>query len=127
MLLSSRIPSYTAFTAWASPSSASRAGHACSIQLVERRAAEPVLPLRLFRNRVFSAASAIGLVTGFAMFGALTYLPQYMQIVKGASPTSSGLRLLPMMAGLLLTSIGTGQLVTRWGRYRSSRSSGPPS
>ncbi|HZC40562.1 MAG TPA: MDR family MFS transporter [Streptosporangiaceae bacterium] len=86
--------------------------------LVERRAPEPVLPLGLFRNRVFSAASAVGLVVGFAMFGALTYLPQYMQIVRGASPTLSGLRLLPMMAGLLLTSIGTGRLVSRWGRYK---------
>ena len=86
--------------------------------LAERRAAEPVLPLHLFRQRVFSAAGAIGFVVGFAMFGALTYLPQYMQIVKGVSPTASGLRLLPMMAGLLLTSIGTGQLVSRWGRYK---------
>ncbi len=86
--------------------------------IVERRAAEPVLPLKLFRNRVFSASSAIGFVIGFAMFGALTYLPQYMQIVKGVSPTSSGLRLLPMMAGLLLTSIGTGQIISRWGRYK---------
>jgi EmrB/QacA subfamily drug resistance transporter len=86
--------------------------------LVERRAAEPLLPLHLFRNRVFSASSAIGLVVGFAMFGALTYLPQYMQIVKGSSPTLSGLRLLPMMAGVLLTSIVTGRLITRWGRYK---------
>jgi EmrB/QacA subfamily drug resistance transporter len=86
--------------------------------MVERRAAEPVLPLSLFRNRVFTAASAVGLVVGFAMFGALSYLPQYMQIVKGVSPTSSGLRLLPMMAGLLATSIGTGQLVSRTGRYK---------
>ena len=86
--------------------------------LAERRAAEPVLPLRLFRNRVFTASSVVGLVIGFTMFGALTYLPQYMQIVKGASPTESGLRLLPMMAGLLLTSITTGQLVSRWGRYK---------
>ncbi len=85
---------------------------------VERRAAEPVLPLYLFRNRVFAAASAVGLVVGFAMFGALTYLPQYMQVVKGVSPTSSGLRLLPMMAGLLATSITTGQLVSRYGRYK---------
>jgi EmrB/QacA subfamily drug resistance transporter len=86
--------------------------------LVERRASEPVLSPRLFGNRVFSASSAIGFVIGFAMFGALTYLPQYMQIVRGVSPTSSGLRLLPMMAGLLLTSVTTGQLVSRWGRYR---------
>jgi len=86
--------------------------------LVERRAAEPVLPMYLFRNRVFSAAGAVGLVVGFAMFGALAYLPQYFQIVKGVSPTSSGLRLLPLMAGLLATSITTGQLVSRWGRYK---------
>jgi EmrB/QacA subfamily drug resistance transporter len=85
---------------------------------VERRAAEPVLPLHLFRESVFSASGAIGFAVGFAMFGALTYLPQYMQIVKGASPTASGLRLLPMMGGLLLTSIGTGQLISRYGRYK---------
>jgi len=86
--------------------------------LAERRAAEPVMPLHLFRQRVFSAAGAIGFVVGFAMFGALTYLPQYMQIVKGVSPTASGLRLLPMMAGLLATSIGTGQLISKTGRYK---------
>ena len=84
----------------------------------ESRAAEPVLPLHLFRNRVFSASSAVGFVVGFAMFGAIAYLPQYMQIVKGVSPTISGLRLLPLMAGLLATSISTGRLVSRWGRYR---------
>jgi EmrB/QacA subfamily drug resistance transporter len=86
--------------------------------VAERRAAQPVLPLHLFRQRVFAAASGIGFVVGFAMFGALTYLPQYMQIVKGVSPTASGLRLLPLMAGLLLTSIATGQLITRLGRYK---------
>jgi EmrB/QacA subfamily drug resistance transporter len=84
----------------------------------ESRAAEPVVPLHLFRNRVFSAAGAIGFVVGFAMFGAIAYLPQYMQIVKGSSPTISGLRLLPLMVGLLATSISTGRLVSRWGRYR---------
>ena len=84
----------------------------------EGRAAEPVIPLHLFRNRVFSAASAVGFVVGFALFGAIAYLPQYMQIVKGVSPTVSGLRLLPLMAGLLTTSIVTGRLVSRWGRYR---------
>jgi EmrB/QacA subfamily drug resistance transporter len=86
--------------------------------MVERRAAEPVMPLRLFASRVFSAASVIGFAVGFAMFGALAYMPQYMQVVRGVSPTASGLRLLPMMLGLLLTSIGTGQLVSRWGRYK---------
>jgi EmrB/QacA subfamily drug resistance transporter len=86
--------------------------------LVERRAVEPVMPLRLFRNRVFSVSSAVGFVVGFAMFGAITYLPQYAQVVKGASPTDSGLQLLPLMAGLLLTSIGSGLLISRWGRYK---------
>ena len=86
--------------------------------LAERRAAEPVLPLHLFGKRVFSGASAVGFVVGFAMFGAITYLPQYMQVVKGVGPTNSGLRLLPMMAGLLLASIGSGQLISRWGRYK---------
>jgi EmrB/QacA subfamily drug resistance transporter len=85
---------------------------------VEQRAAEPVIPLRLFANRVFTSTSVIGFAVGFAMFGALAYLPQYMQVVRGTSPTLSGLRLLPMMAGLLVTSIITGQLITRWGRYK---------
>ncbi len=86
--------------------------------LVERRAAEPVLPLHLFTNRVFAASSAIGFVIGFAMFGAITYLPQYLQVVQGVGPTASGLKLLPMMAGVLLTSIGSGQLISRTGRYK---------
>jgi len=65
--------------------------------MIERRSSEPVLAPRLFANRVFSSASAIGFVVGFAMFGALTFLPLYFQDVRGATPTSSGLRLLPMM------------------------------
>ena len=80
----------------------------------ERRAAQPVLPLRLFRYRVFSVSSAVGFVVGFSMFGAITFLPQYMQVVKGVSPTISGLRLVPLMAGLLLTSITSGILISRW-------------
>jgi len=86
--------------------------------LVERRAVEPVIPMSLFRNRVFSAASIVGFVVGFAMFGAITYLPLFLQVVKGVDPTSSGVRLLPMMAGLLLTSIGSGFLISRFGRYK---------
>src|SRR6201996_2762999 len=86
--------------------------------LVERRAAEPVLPLSLFRNRVFSASGAIGFVVGFAMFGAITFLPLYLQIVKGVDPTVSGLRLFPPIAGLLTTSIGSGLLISRSGRYK---------
>jgi EmrB/QacA subfamily drug resistance transporter len=85
---------------------------------VERRAQEPILPLRLFKNRVFGVSSAIAFVVGFAMFGAIAFLPLYLQIVKGVSPTISGLRLLPMMAGLVLTSVSSGQLISRWGRYK---------
>ena len=86
--------------------------------LAERRAVEPVIPLPLFSNKVFSAASAIGFVVGFAMFGALTFLPLFLQDVKGISPIESGVRLFPMMGGLLVASIGSGQLVSRWGRYK---------
>jgi EmrB/QacA subfamily drug resistance transporter len=86
--------------------------------LAERRAAEPVLPLRLFRRSVFSLGSAIGFVVGFAMFGALTFLPIFLQVVHGISPTLSGVHLLPMMAGLLVTSILSGRLITRTGHYK---------
>ena len=75
----------------------------------ERRAAEPILPPRLFANRVFSVTSAIGLVVGFALFGSVTYLPLFLQVVNGASPTGSGLQILPLMGGLLITSIGSGR------------------
>jgi EmrB/QacA subfamily drug resistance transporter len=84
----------------------------------ERRALEAVLPLRLLHNSVFSVTSAVGFVVGFALFGAVTYLPLFLQVVKGASPTGSGLQLLPLMGGLLITSIGSGQLITRTGRYK---------
>jgi EmrB/QacA subfamily drug resistance transporter len=84
----------------------------------ERRAAEPVLPLRLLTNRVFVVTGAVGFVVGFALFGAVTYLPLFLQVVKGASPTGSGLQLLPLMGGLLITSIVSGQLITRTGRYK---------
>jgi len=84
----------------------------------ERRAPEPVLPPSLFRNRVFAVTSAVGLVVGFALFGALTFLPLFQQVVRGDSPTESGLQLLPVMGGLLFTSILSGQVITRTGRYR---------
>ena len=86
--------------------------------VVERRVSEPVLPLRLFRNPVFSLCCGMGFVIGLCMFGSLSYIPLYMQVVNGNSPTVSGLRLLPMMAGMLVTSIGTGQLISRTGKYR---------
>jgi EmrB/QacA subfamily drug resistance transporter len=85
---------------------------------LERRAAEPVLPPRLFRNRVFSVTSAIGLVVGFALFGSVTYLPLFLQVVLGASPTGSGLQILPLMGGLLITSITSGQIISRTGHYK---------
>jgi MFS family permease len=85
----------------------------------ERRAKEPVLPPELFRNRVFAVTSAIGLVVGFALFGALTYLPLFQQVVRGASPTSSGLQLVPVMVGLLVASIASGQIISRTGRYKA--------
>ena len=84
----------------------------------ERWAREPVLPLRLLANRVFSVTGAVGFVVGFALFGAVTYLPLFLQVVKGASPTGSGLQLLPLMGGLLITSIASGQVITRTGRYK---------
>jgi EmrB/QacA subfamily drug resistance transporter len=86
--------------------------------LVERRAAEPVLPLHLFSIRTFSVANLVGFIVGFAMFGALTYLPVFFQIVHGESPTISGLQLLPLLVGLLIFSIASGQIISRSGRYR---------
>ena len=84
----------------------------------ERRAEEPIVPLELFRNRVFSVASAIGFVVGLALFGSVTFLPLYLQVVKGKSPSASGLLLVPLMAGVLVASIGSGQAIARMGRYR---------
>ena len=85
---------------------------------VEQRAAEPVLPPRLFSNQVFTSAGVVALLLGFGMFGAITFLPLYFQVIKGASPTISGLDILPLMAGLLITSTVGGQIVSRTGRYR---------
>jgi len=86
--------------------------------LAESRADEPILPLGLFRNRIFAVCAGIGFIIGLALFGSVTYLPLFLQIVRGRSPTSSGLQLTPMMAGLLVTSIGAGRLISRWGRYK---------
>jgi EmrB/QacA subfamily drug resistance transporter len=86
--------------------------------LAERRAAEPILPLHLFRTRIFSVTSLVGFIVGFGMFGAITYLPAFFQVVRGISPTISGVYLLPLMAGLLLVSITSGQVIARTGKYR---------
>ncbi|MFI6995850.1 DHA2 family efflux MFS transporter permease subunit [Nonomuraea wenchangensis] len=108
--------------AWTSPVVVGLAVAAVALLVMwvfaERRAAEPVLPLGLFGLRTFSMASAVGFVVGFGMFGALTYLPLYLQVVHGVSPTLSGVYLLPMMAGMLTMSIVSGQVISRTGKYR---------
>ncbi|WP_372505731.1 MDR family MFS transporter [Streptomyces macrolidinus] len=86
--------------------------------LVERRAAEPVLPLKLFRVRTFTLAAIISFIVGFTMFGGMTYLPTFLQIVHGITPTLSGVHMLPMVLGMLLSSTGSGQLVSRTGRWK---------
>jgi EmrB/QacA subfamily drug resistance transporter len=86
--------------------------------VVEMRVAEPVLPMRLFRSRVFSVASLLSFITGFAMFGCITYLPLYLQVVKGSSATGSGLKMLPMVVGLLAAALFSGTVVSRTGRYK---------
>ncbi len=86
--------------------------------LREFRAKEPIVPMYLFRLRVFRASNAAAFIVGVAMFGAIIYLPVYLQVVKGVSPTISGLQLLPLMVGLLGASIGSGQIISRRGRYK---------
>ncbi|KKB09186.1 MDR family MFS transporter [Devosia chinhatensis] len=85
---------------------------------VEARAPEPVLPLSLFRNNTFAVTSAVGFLVGMAMFGSITFLPMYLQLAKGISPTDSALQLVPMMVGLIGASMLSGFIMTRTGRYR---------
>jgi EmrB/QacA subfamily drug resistance transporter len=89
-----------------------------AFMIAERRVAEPIVPPALLRNRVFAVAGTLSLIVGFALFGAVTFLPLYFQTVDAASPTGSGLRLVPMILGLLVMSIVSGQLITRTGRYK---------
>jgi EmrB/QacA subfamily drug resistance transporter len=84
----------------------------------EGRAPEPILPLRLFRNTTFSLVTVIGFMIGFALFGAIVFLPVYLQVVQRASPTRSGLMMIPMMAGVIAASVFAGRMVTRTGRYK---------
>lgn len=86
--------------------------------VTELRAPEPVLPPRLWRRSTFRVTSAIGFIIGFALFGAVTFLPLFQQVVRGQSPTASGLQLLPLMGGLMLSSVASGRLIARTGRYR---------
>ncbi len=84
----------------------------------ERRAEEPVLPLRLFRNPVFRVTNVISFLAGMAMFGATVYMPLFLQLVAGVSPILSGFLMFPMMAGVTISSIVTGRLISRTGRYK---------
>ena len=91
---------------------------AVAFVVVERRVDEPAIPLRLFRIRTFNLAAGVSFVIGVGLFGAVTYLPTFLQVANGASASNSGLLLVPMMGGLLVASILAGQVITRTGRYR---------
>ena len=85
---------------------------------VERRATEPIIPLRLFSSSIFRVAGSIGWITAFSMFGAITFLPLFLQTVHGATPTTSGLQMVPIMAAVLAMSIWSGRRISATGRYR---------
>ncbi|QDP98233.1 MFS transporter [Microlunatus elymi] len=107
---------------WSSPMIILLAGGfvvaAVAFVISEHRAAEPILPLRLFRDRIFVVCAAMGFIVGIAMFGAVGYLPTFIQTVDGVSATASGLLLLPFVAGMLVGTIGSGRLITSTGRYK---------
>ncbi|MEW2489075.1 MFS transporter [Streptomyces sp. NPDC048411] len=97
---------------------AGAAGTALLFLVVERRAPEPVIPLRLFRDSIFNVTALVGAVVGVALFGAASYLPTFLQMVDGATATESGLLMLPMMGGIVGASVVSGQMISRTGRYR---------
>jgi EmrB/QacA subfamily drug resistance transporter len=108
--------------AWASPSAIGLlvlavAGTIAFI-VVETRAADPILPLRLLRNRTFAIACTVTLIINVSLLGSVTYLPIYLQVVKGQNPSASGLQLLPMMIGMIITSFASGQMISRWGHLK---------
>ncbi|HYY36913.1 MAG TPA: MFS transporter [Xanthobacteraceae bacterium] len=86
--------------------------------IVELRSSEPILPMSLFGNRNFAVASGVGFIVGLSLFGAVTFLPIYLQVVKGVSPLASGVLLMPMMLGMLATSVISGRIISRFGRYK---------
>jgi EmrB/QacA subfamily drug resistance transporter len=123
------VTSLLLFTTWAGPDHGWRSGLALGLLVagvllaglfvaVESRASEPIIPLELFRISAFSLCNVYGFVTGFAMFGTLVFMPVYLQVVAGMSPTRSGLAMLPMVAGIFTTSISSGIAMTRTGRYK---------
>ncbi|MFD9636083.1 MFS transporter, partial [Streptomyces violascens] len=97
---------------------AGAAGTTLLFLVVENFAAEPVIPLRLFRDSIFNVSGLVGAVIGVALFGAASYLPTFLQMVDGASATESGLLVLPMMGGIVIASIVSGQLISRTGHYK---------
>jgi EmrB/QacA subfamily drug resistance transporter len=123
------VSSFLLDTAWAGPDQGwgSRTGVellvagvvlAVAFVLVERRATEPIIPMRLFGNSIFSIANLFGFLIGIAMFGSMIFIPVYLQVVDGMSPTRSGLAMLPMVVGIFSTSITAGQMMSRTGRYK---------
>jgi len=84
----------------------------------EQRAAEPIMPLELFRQRTFLLSSLIGFIIGVSLFGCVTFIPLYLQVVKGSTPSEAGMQMLPMMGGLLVMSVITGRLISKIGKYR---------
>ncbi|MFJ7199524.1 MULTISPECIES: MFS transporter [unclassified Streptomyces] len=107
---------------WGSPTilglGAGAAGTTLLFLVVEHRAAEPIIPLRLFRDSIFNVTALVGAVVGVGLFGAASYLPTFLQMVDGATATESGLLMLPMMGGIVIASVVSGQMISRTGRYR---------
>lgn len=107
---------------WGSPTilvlSAATLVLAVAFIAAERRATEPIIPLRLFQDRTFNVSGAVSFIVGIALFGVIIYLPLFLQLVSGSTATNSGLLMLPLMAGLLVSSIASGQAITRTGRYK---------
>ncbi|MGD9999441.1 MAG: MDR family MFS transporter [Ilumatobacteraceae bacterium] len=89
-----------------------------ALVIVERRATEPMLPASLFRSATFNISVAVSFILGIALYGAISFLPMFLQVVGGSSATDSGLLILPLMAGLLTASVTSGRLITRTGRYK---------
>jgi len=128
-LVVASVSSFLLYTAWAGPSLGWGSGTGIALLvagvvlgvafvLVELRAKEPIIPMRLFRNSIFSIANLFGFLIGIAMFGSMIFIPVYLQVVDGMSPTESGLAMLPMVVGIFSTSIAAGQLMSRNGRYK---------
>jgi EmrB/QacA subfamily drug resistance transporter len=124
------VSSILLYTAWTGPDKGWTSGLSLTLLVlgivlaflfvfVERRASEPILPMRLFNNSIFSISNVFGALIGMAMFGAIIFIPVYLQVVDGMSPTKSGLAMLPMVVGIFSTSITAGQIMTKTGRYKA--------